>query len=359
MRKLYTYRIIILAFTTFNIDLVFGQENDSFSFTSLVETYYCYDFEKPTNHEKPFFFFNHKRHNEVNINLAYAKASYFSKQIRGNLGLMVGNYAQYNLASEPDLYRNILEANIGVKLTSKNNIWMDAGVMPSHIGFESAISLDCWNLSRSLLAENSPFYETGVKISGTSMNQKLYIAAMYLNGWQKIVRLPGHNKPCGGMQITYNNQKGFVFNYSSFAGADLPDSLQSFRLYNNFYTTIERSSNLGFTLGFDYGLERGMGKKWRPWYSPVIIARKKYKNGNALAGRCEFYYDPSQIVIPVQTKDGFEVFGLSANYDIKLGKEAFWRNELKWFYSKDAIFKNDTQKNNFTLLTSLTVRISK
>jgi hypothetical protein len=48
----------------------------------------------------------------------------------------------------------LLEANIGYKPFAATNFWIDAGVMPSHIGFESAIGSDCWNLTRSILAEN-------------------------------------------------------------------------------------------------------------------------------------------------------------------------------------------------------------
>nr|WP_290930803.1 outer membrane beta-barrel protein [Haliscomenobacter sp.] len=63
--------------------------------------------------------------------------------------------------------------------------------MPSHIGFESAIGKDCWNLSRSILAENSPYYETGVRLSLNSANGKWYAAAMLLNGWQRMARATG------------------------------------------------------------------------------------------------------------------------------------------------------------------------
>jgi hypothetical protein len=50
---------------------------------------------------------------------------------------MVGTYPQYNLASEQPLLKNIYEANIGVKISKKHNLWIDMGIMPSHIGFES------------------------------------------------------------------------------------------------------------------------------------------------------------------------------------------------------------------------------
>jgi hypothetical protein len=83
---------------------------------------------------------------------------------------MIGNYAQYNLLTEPTWAQFIYEANVGFKISRKQNVWLDAGIMPSHIGFESAVSADCWTLTRSILAENSPYYETGVKISYTNQS---------------------------------------------------------------------------------------------------------------------------------------------------------------------------------------------
>ena len=140
---------------------------------------------------------------KVNLNLGFVKANYTTEKVRGNFALMGGTYAQYNLAAEQGLLKNIFEANIGVKISNKKNIWIDAGIMPSHIGFESAIGKDCWNLTRSILAENSPYYESGIKLSYTSTNEKLYLAAMYLNGWQRIQRVIGNQSPAFGTQLIY------------------------------------------------------------------------------------------------------------------------------------------------------------
>ncbi len=46
--------------------------------------------------------------------------------------------------------------------------------MPSHIGFESAVGSDCWNLTRSILAENSPYFESGIKLNYTNKKQDVY-----------------------------------------------------------------------------------------------------------------------------------------------------------------------------------------
>jgi len=173
------------------------------TFSGYLETYYSYDFGNPTNQERQPFFYSYNRHNEVNLNIGFAKASYNTDQVRGNLALMTGTYPQYNLAGEQALLKNVFEANAGVKMSKKHNLWLDVGIMPSHIGFESAIGKDCWNLTRSILGDNSPYYEAGIKLGYTSKSEKLYLAILYLNGWQKIQRAVGNQTPAFGTQVTY------------------------------------------------------------------------------------------------------------------------------------------------------------
>ncbi|MFM9945854.1 MAG: outer membrane beta-barrel protein, partial [Bacteroidia bacterium] len=86
-------------------------------FSGYLETYFCYDMGQPQNHERPNFFYSFNRHNEVNLNLGFLKASYNADKVRGNLALMAGTYAQYNLASEQGLLKNIFEANAGFKIS--------------------------------------------------------------------------------------------------------------------------------------------------------------------------------------------------------------------------------------------------
>ena len=78
---------------------------------------------------------------------------------------------------------------------------MDIGIMPSHIGFESAVSKDCWTLTRSMLAENSPYFESGAKLSYTTNNGKLQFSVLALNGWQRITRVEGNSLMSWGTQV--------------------------------------------------------------------------------------------------------------------------------------------------------------
>jgi hypothetical protein len=341
-----------------NVLQAFAQ-NDSIrklTVSAYGELYYSYDFSGPQNHEKPNFLYNHKRHNEVNVNLLVVKANYAGKRYRANIGLMAGNYAQYNLRSEPDWAKFIYEANAGIKISKKKNIWLDAGIMPSHIGFESAISADCWTLTRSLLAENSPYYEAGIKLSYLSKNEKLNLTALYLNGWQRIRKPDYIQRPSFGVQLSYKPFEALSFNYSNFIGSDKPDSTRATRHFHNFYVQYELTKKFGIIAGFDIGSDKVNSGDYGIWYSPVLIVRQQINKKIKIAVRGEYYYDRQQIIITTGTANGFQTYGLSSNIDYDINTKIRVRVEGKMYHSKDNIFP-DTDDRNYSLITNMTIKL--
>ncbi len=137
---------------------------------------------------------------------------------------MTGTYPNANLATEPGVLKNIYEANIGVKLSSSRNLWLEAGIFGSHIGFESAIGKDCWTLTRSILADNTPYYEAGAKVSYNTPDGKWFLSALVLNGWQRIQRVDGNSLPSFGTQVMFKPTDEITLNSSTFIGTDKPDS---------------------------------------------------------------------------------------------------------------------------------------
>ncbi len=349
------FRVLILILLLANN--IFAQKDtiNKLTYSAYGELYYSYDFSDPSNHEKSNFLYNHKRHNELNANLLLVKANYLDKIYRANIGLMVGNYPQYNLRSEPNWAQFIYEANIGLKLSDKKNIWLDAGTFPSHIGFESTISADCWTLTRSLLAENSPYYETGLKLSYTSKNEKLFLSALVLNGWQRIRKPDFIQRPSFGIQATYKPTSKLIFNYSNFFGTNKPDSLHSFRHFHNFYLQFEPTNKFGIIAGFDIGFEKILSNKYNNWYSPVIILRQRISKKTIVALRAEYYTDRKEIIIETGTINGFQTFGLSSNLDYEISDKIKFRIEGKLYNSKDKIFNSST--NNNSLTTNLTINL--
>ncbi|MDP1816227.1 MAG: porin [Leadbetterella sp.] len=337
-------------------------QNDStkiLTFSGYAELYYSQDFDQFVDEEKPNFIYNHKKLGALNMNLAFIKANYSTKGLRGNFALMAGNYARYNLSSEPAWARIIYEANLGLKLSKSKNIWLDGGVMPAHIGFESALGADCWTLTRSLLAENSPYFETGIKLSSVSKNEKWNTAFLVLNGWQKIKMPQGISKPSFGLQINFKPNSNITLNYSNFHGSDKPDSLNSVRIFHNLFAQVQASKKLGFIMGFDLGSEKNKSSKGKIWYSPVFISRLKVNEKNFFAARIEYYYDREETIVSTNTMNGFQTFGYSLNYDYQLSEKMLFRMELKKYHSKDAIFQSrETSSNrNFSITTALTLKL--
>lgn len=347
---------ISIAILLFSIK-AYGQKDSlqKFTFSAYGELYYSYDFSNPSNHEKEDFIYNHKRHNELNFNLLVVKASYSEKNYRATIGLMAGNYAQYNLATEPTWAQFVYEANMGIKVSKKQNIWLEAGIFPSHIGFESAVSADCWTLTRSILAENSPYYESGVKLGYTSQNERLFISALYLNGWQRISKPDQIQRPSFGTQVNFKLANGILLNYSTFMGTNSSDKVNAFRQFHNMYMQFETKNHFGITAGFDIGIDKFTPTKYGTWFSPVLIVRQAINRNTTVALRGEYYSDPNQLIVFTGTLNGFQTLGLSSNLDYDISKRVKCRIEGKFYSSKDKIFK--TKNDNYSLTTNMTMRL--
>ncbi|MEI7581091.1 porin [Runella sp.] len=326
--------------------------------SGYVEGYYSYDFNQPATNDRPPFVYSHNRHNEFNVNLGFIKAAYADERIRGNVALMVGTYANANLAAEPGTLRNIFEANAGIKLSKTKNVWLDAGVFASHIGFESAISKDCWTLTRSLMADNTPYYETGAKIGYTSDNEKWFLSGLVLNGWQQMRRTDGNTRLAVGTQITFKPTGKVTLNSSTFLGGR-PDNSNRTRFFHNLYGIFQLSEKLGLTADFDYGVDQRQtgSSTYDAWASWVAILKYQLSSKVGVAGRIENYTDRKGLVIATPTPKGFQTTGYSVNLDYAPISNALWRIEARRINSKDAVFEKEGQPTNhtFTLTTSLAI----
>lgn len=328
-------------------------------FSGYLETYYAYDLGNPSNHDRPSFVYAFNRHNEVNLNIGFVKAAYATDKVRSNLALMTGTYANANLAAEPGVLKNIYEANAGVKISKTKNLWIDAGIFAAHIGFESAIGKDCYTLTRSIMADNSPYFESGAKISYTSDNEKWFVSGLLLNGWQRIQRVNGNNTPAFGHQITFKPNSKITLNSSSFVGSDTPDSAKQMRYFHNFYTQIQLSNSLNLIAGFDIGAQQKSknSSNYNTWYTPVVIAKFAATDKVSIAARGEYYSDANGVIIATGTRNGFQTYGYSLNLDYNIRENVMWRIEGRGFTSKDKIFtmNNNPSNNNYLVTTSLAI----
>jgi len=329
--------------------------------SAYLETYQIHDFNQPADHRRPDFVYSHNLTDRPSVNLAVLKAALSTERVRGNLALGSGSYMRANYAAEPQGLRNLYEANIGFKLSDQHQLWLDVGVLPSHIGFESAIGIDNWTLTRSLMADNSPYFETGAKLSYTSDDGKWLLSGLLLTGWQRIHRPNGNTTPAIGHQLTYKPYEHLTINSSSFIGNDKSDAQRQMRYFHDFYVQWQLDPQWGLTAALDIGAEQASpgSERYSVWFSPNLILRYRYSDRLQFAGRLEHFNDQQGVIINTGTAHGFQTTGYSINMDYRLNNRMVWRNELRQLNSRDALFmQGDARPTDHSLMavTALTVQ---
>lgn len=324
------------------------------NFSAYVDVYYAYDFGHSRDDERPQFLYQYDRHSEVDVNLGMARVDYAKDRLRTAFGLMVGTYSQANMINEPELLRNIYEARIGLKLSRTKDIWLDAGIFTSHIGLESAIGIDNWTLTRSIIAENSPYYLSGARVTW-NLSPKLEVAGLFLNGWQRIRRIE-NDIPCFGTQVLYTIKEGMKLNWSTFAGSDTPDSLGLYRVFNNLWWSWD-GAKWGVQLGADAGRQEArVGAGWDSWAGALGIVKRRFTNSLTGVVRAEYYTDPEQVIVPTGTPHGLTTLGYSAGLDLQIMTDTYVRFEARTFHGVDAVF--ESIHGPVTDNTSLTVSMA-
>lgn len=312
----------------------------------FADLYYQYDFNQPLSNERPPFIYNHKKHNRPSLNLAVLKLSYNNKKLTGNMALMAGDYSRYNLAAEPRLLQHVYEANIGYRFTDKFSA--EAGILPSHIGMESAISKDCWNLSRSLLAENSPYYETGIKLNYT-FSPKWTASVLLLNGWQNIKE--NNRSKAVGTQVQIKPDDKWMISYSSFIGNEQPDSVAArLRVFQNLYATYVLTQKLNIAVLTDVGTEGATS-----WWGAAGILQYRWAAKWKATARGEYYSDAGSVIVKAYPLTGIQVQGYSLGVDFLPRKWIMIRSEAKYMNAEQAIFTRNGKQvpDGFSLLLSL------
>lgn len=332
------------------------------TFGGFVDTYYAYDFNDAVTNRQ-FTYASAARHNEFAVNLAFVEAKLDQEKVRGRLALQAGTAVNANYSYEVtntgadglgDVVRHIQEAVVGVKVA--DNLWIDAGIYFSHIGFESFISRDNWNYLRSMTAENTPYYQTGVKATyqfTPEFTGQLHV----LNGWQNVT---DNNKDKAlGLQLAYATPK-LAITYNNFFGREVEalTSTHGARFFNQIVMRYSVTDSWQLALSQDLGMQaRASGAATSWWYTTTLLSKFQIAPTFALGGRVEYYSDKDQVIVTSSSPNGFQTWGASVNVDWQVHPSAVWRNEVRGLFSKDAVFtgKAGNTSGNGVAVSSLAV----
>src|SRR5678809_972836 len=68
-----------------------------------------------------------------------------------------------------------------------HGLTVEAGLFPSHLGFESFPTRDNWNYSHAWMADLAPYYQAGARVS-YPFTRHLRAQLLWLNGWGLVER---------------------------------------------------------------------------------------------------------------------------------------------------------------------------
>lgn len=332
----------------------FAQESKALklSFSGYLETYYAYDFNQPETQVKLPFLYNQNRHNEFNINVGLLRAKAEYDNAYASIALHAGTYVDDNYANETT--KIISEAYVGLYLDKAQKSTVEVGILPSYIGFETATSGSNLTLTRSILAENSPYFMTGAKYT-YKPNVKWTFSGLVTNGWQRINKPNKNVSPALGSQIVYKPSDKSLFNWSTYFGKELYNNEWGMRYFSNLYWDQQWNTKWRTIVGFDAGIQTDVTNNDKElfWMSPVLVAQYTLTPKWQTAFRIEYYQDKDNVIIAAN--DEFKTLGLSLNADYLVNEKVKFRTEARYLNSQEKIFTNDTSlvKDNFCITTSL------
>ena len=341
------------------------------TFGGFVDGYYAWDFGRPPSFDRSFaggtiFTTQPARHNEFNVNLAFVEAKLVGSRVRGRLALQAGTSVQSNYSGEPtngsisgpSLARHLQEAYAGAKLAK--SLWADGGIFYSHMGMESWASRDNPTYTRSLVAEYSPYYSSGVRFVWQA-SSKLTAHLHIVNGWQNISE--NNSGKGAGLRLDYAPSASTGLSYYNFFTDEAGNRLRTFNGVGT-KVTSGRWTLLGqFDLGTQSKSSSDSGAA--SWYGFTAIGRAQVTPTVAFSGRFERYDDEDQVIIATGAQaDGtpngaFRANGGSIGLDIAPQARLLWRTELRGFANTSVIFPDGKtgapRKSDAFIVSSLAV----
>ena len=324
--------------------------------SGYVDTYYGYYFDQPPSGTFNYFVTSN-RHDELNIELAYVDFRYRATNLRARFVPGFGSYINSNYVNEPSSLKNIIEANVGVRLSGKRNIWVDVGVFGSPYTNESYISKDHLMYTRSFAPENVPYYLSGVKVS-VPLSKKWAAYFYLLNGWQVIQS--DNKRKAIGTQVEFRPNDKMLFNWDTYVGDSRSAQSPNFRVryFTDLYWISKISEKFDATSCVYIGWQERAGASSSTWWQANFIGRYHFSELISLSGRIEYFSDPENVFHKTITGfNGFSSYstGLCLNY--KVNHNALLRLEGRQFFSADPVYQDEKlnpQQSSSLIIGSLT-----
>lgn len=240
-----------------------------------------------------------KRANNLTLNLAAIDVSADLDPVSVRVVLQHGTGSEvvysaepHGPASGPEVWKFLQIASIAYKAPLGRGLLIEAGILPSHVGFEVFPSKDNWNYTRGWNGELSPYYQAGIKLS-YSFTDNLSAQIHVLNGWQQV----GDNNDAKtiGAQLAWNSAR-FTAALNGLFGPELPADNTHWRLFGDLLLGLQPVSWLSLMTSIDIGYQQLPGVADGPdgaalWWAAYAWARAQIRPFLAVAVRGGYFDD--------------------------------------------------------------------
>jgi hypothetical protein len=195
------------------------------------------------------------------------------------------------------------------------------------IGIESPIGKECMVPTRSIVADNSPYYESGIRIRHQSNNETY--AIHLLNGWQRSSIDSLGILPAIGYEFSASTEQ-LSYRFSGFLGKISHDTTEGIRYYQHLGATYQLHPNINVSASLDMGLQQK--KEIQSWvFAPLIMGQWSVYESLKIHGRLEYYHDPEGMII--SSMSGISGFGYSMGIDWSYSNAMLFRAEWRQIHA--------------------------
>jgi len=331
-------------------------------FGAFVDAYYAYDAGRPLTFDRAFTT-QAARANEFNVNLVFVEALFSGDRIRGRLALQAGTSVHANYAGEPangvfsgpTLARHVQEAYAGYRVTDA--LWVDAGIFFSNMGAEGWISSDNLMYTRSLVADYSPYYSSGVRAVWQA-TPRLVARVDVVNGWQNISET--NTDKAIGTRLDFAVREGTSVSHYLYAGNETGGRM---RVFTGLTASTAPTPRLKLLGQIDVGQQERAGDNGTDsWTGGLLAARWAATDAVGLIARVEWYRDPAQVILVTGVADPFRATGGSFGMDVSRGDGFTWRTEIRALSADANVFPDrdaagNLAKTDLLLVTAFVLRM--
>lgn len=324
-----------------------AEDSVNVSWSASADVFYSHSLNDPPDHQRAYTT-QPARNAEFGLMLGYIGLAVSGPDYRGRVALQEGWFTRANYVGPDSAWRWIQEASAGLRIT--NGLWLDAGVMFSHIGYESMITRDNLTLSRSFTADYTPYYSTGASLAW-SISDAITLTGLVLNGWQQIVDI--NDDLALGTRLLVKPSSELTLNWSTFLGNEQPRGMPALvRFHNNLWAEWKPSTAWTLVLMGDLCMqETATDASAQQWYAGVISSHV-LSDAFRLTARVEHYNDAKNIFIATPAGTPFQATAASANLDYRPNSAFLIRCEVRTMMAADDVFpSNDGLRSNDTYIT--------